>query len=161
MVYNESQTLKDTWFVPVFFGIQLLVAAVGLLGGFIEGLDSTSYMVIAIVLAISMLIGLLIVSMKLVIRLEPSGLSYKISPFINSWRKYKWEEVKNIQQIKKSPIWAGGGLGFHYDLKGEWKYLFSTAYVVRVSLKDSSFVLSTRNPDKILEAWEEWRCERQ
>ena len=61
MVYNESQTLKDTWFVPVFFGIQLLVIAVGLLGGFIEGLDSTGYMVIAIVLAISMLIGLLIV----------------------------------------------------------------------------------------------------
>lgn len=160
MVYNESQALKDSWFIPVFFGLQLLVTAVSLVYGIVEAEGSTSNMVLVIVLFVSFLIGWMIVSMKLQIRLDPTALSYKSPPFINSWRKYNWEEVKNIQQIKRRPIWSGGGLGIHYDLKGEWKYLFSTSYVVRVSLKDSSFVWSTRNPKKILEAWEEWRSER-
>ncbi|EPR67520.1 hypothetical protein [Cyclobacterium qasimii] len=160
MVYNESQALKDTWFVPLFFGVHLLVTIVALLNGQIAAGDSSTYMVLAIVLFASFLIGWLIVSMKLVIRLDATGLSYKSPPFINTCRKYKWEEIKDIQHIKKASIWSGGGLGFHYDLKGEWKYLFSTAHVVRISVKDSSFVWSTRNPDKILEAWEEWRRER-
>jgi len=160
MVYNESQALKDTWFVPLFFGIHLLVIVVALLNGLVEAGDPSVYMGLAIVMSASFLIGWLIVSMKLVIRLDAIGLSYKSPPFINTWRKYKWEEIKDIQQIKKASIWSGGGLGFHYDLKGEWKYLFSTAHVVRVSVKGSSFVWSTRNPGKILEAWEEWRRER-
>ncbi|GAB2995016.1 hypothetical protein GCM10027284_12030 [Cyclobacterium sediminis] len=160
MVYNESQALKDTWFIPVFFGLQLIVSAVSLVYGVVEAEESTNIMVLAIVLFVSLLIGWMIVSMKLEIRMDPTALSYKSPPFINSWKKYKWEEVKNIQQIKQRSIWNGGGLGIRYDLKGEWKYLFSTSYVVRVSLKDSSFVWSTRNPNKILDAWEEWRSER-
>ncbi|AEL24534.1 hypothetical protein [Cyclobacterium marinum] len=160
MVYNESQTLKDSWFVPVFFGIQLLATAVALVYGVVDVEGFTSTGLLGLVLFISFLIGWLMVSMKLQIRLNATGLSYKSPPFINSWRKHKWEEVKHIQQIKRRSILSGGGLGIRYDLKGEWKYLFSTCHVVRVSLKDSSFVWSTRNPKKILEAWEEWGSER-
>lgn len=160
MVYNESQALKDAWFIPVFFGLQFLGTAIALVYGVIESDESTSNMVLAIILFVSFLVVWMIVSMKLQIRLDPTALSFKSPPFINTWRKYKWEEVTNIQQIKRGSNWRGGGLGIQYDLKGEWKYLFSTSHVVRVSLKDSSFVWSTRNPKKILEAWEEWRSER-
>lgn len=160
MVYKESQTLKDAGFIPFLFGLQLFVTAVSLVYGVVEAGESTNIMVLAIGLFVSFLIGWIIISMKLEIRLGPTSLSFKSPPFINSWRKYKWEEVKNIRQIKRRSIWSGGGLGIRYDLKGEWKYLFSTSYVVRVSLKDSSFVWSTRNPNKILEAWEEWGSER-
>jgi hypothetical protein len=51
-------------------------------------------------------------------------------------------------------LWGTGGIGIRYSLKGEWRYLFSVKYAVRVHLKNRSFVLSTRKPEELLAAWE-------
>lgn len=69
MVYNESQALKDAWFIPVFFGLQFLGTAIALVYGVIESDESTSNMVLAIILFVSFLVVWMIVSMKLQIRL--------------------------------------------------------------------------------------------
>ncbi|MDN3686596.1 hypothetical protein [Cyclobacterium jeungdonense] len=165
MVYKETQSLKRTWLIPLVLLIQLVVGVLGLTGGYATGQAEQGWISFGIVLLVTVPLLLLFSSMRLETRMDAFGLSFRSPPFINSWRKYKWEEVEDIQLLSTRPPGWIGGLGLHLGwsigirmgLNGEWRYVFSSGHAVRILLKDSKFVLSTRRPEDLMAAWEEWK----
>lgn len=165
MVFKETQSLKKTWliiFIPV---IPLVVGLLGLTGGFSGEQSTQGWIGFGIILLISGLLFTLMLGMRLETRMDASGLSFRSPPFVNSWRKYQWDEVKDIQWLSTGSFRWIGGMGLHLGWShgirlgwnGEWRYLFSSGNAVRVILKDRRFVLSTRRPKEFLAAWNEWK----
>ncbi len=165
MVYKESQPLKKTWLIPFVLVVQLLVGVLGLAGGYSTEQPMQGWISFGIVLLVTVGLLVLFLSMRLEIRMDASGFRFRSPPFVNSWKKYHWEEVKYIQLLTPhSSGWFGGfglhlgwSIGIRRGWNGEWRYVFSSGNAVRIFLKNSRFVLSTRKPKELMAAWEEWK----
>lgn len=161
MVFKEEQSLRKIWLIPLFLVLSLLFGILLL----VKDLPGETGMHESIALSLAMVVmGLvlwLLLTMKLEIRMDDWGLSFKSPPFINSWKKYSWEMIQHIEPVSTRAIWGTGGIGIRYSLRGEWRYLFSVRHAVRIHLKNGSFVLSTRKPKELMAAWENWKIVKQ
>ncbi len=164
MVYKESQPLKKTWLIPVVLVLQLLVGMLGLAGGFSTEQPVQGWISFGIVLLVTGGLLVLFLSMRLETRMDATGFRFRSPPFVNTWKKYPWEEVKDIQLLTTRSFGSFGGfgllgwsIGIRRGWNGEWRYVFSSGNAVRIYLKDSRFVLSTRRPKELMAAWEEWK----
>lgn len=164
MVYNEIQPLKKTWAFPLVLLLQLGIGILAVSEGFSADQPVQAWISFGLVLLLSGGLLLLFLHMRLEIRMDPSGLQFRSPPFVKSWRKYRWEEITDMQLLSTGPFnWVGGtglrlggSLGIRRGWNGEWRYLFSSGNAVRVFLKDRSFVLSTRRTKEFMAAWEAW-----
>ncbi|MFC4874382.1 hypothetical protein [Negadavirga shengliensis] len=159
MVFKEEQSFVGTWIMYLMLMIELpvmvLLAVLWLKGE----LGDHGYIPLVIVLAVMGLVFWLLMSMKLETRIDRYGFQFRSPPFVNKWRKYPWDEIKQVEVKSSGAMWKFGGLGIRYNLK-EWGYIFNNAHAVRIYLKNKSIVFSTRKPKEILAAWEEWREDR-
>jgi len=160
MVFKEEQSLRKIWLLSFFLGLSLLFGILLLARDIrgVMGIDES--IALTIVMLVMGLVLWLLLTMKLEIRMDDWGLSFKSPPFINSWKKYSWERIQHIEPVSTRAIWGTGGIWIRYSLRGEWRYIFSVRHAVRIHLKNGSFVLSTRKPEELMAAWKNWKIEK-
>jgi hypothetical protein len=98
----------------------------------------------------------LFILMKLSFKIEPSGVSFKYVPFINTYRKISFDEMVSIEVKRINPLIEFGGWGYRFNLfKKKTLLNIWGRYVVEIVLKSGkTWVIGTQQPDlatKILE----------
>ncbi|WP_375585500.1 hypothetical protein [Cyclobacterium xiamenense] len=109
MVYNEIQPLKKTWAFPLVLLLQLGIGVLAVSGGFSANQPEQAWIGFGLVLLLTGGLLLLFLHMRLEIRMDASGLQFRSPPFVNSWRKHGWEEIRDMQLLStRSFNWLGG-----------------------------------------------------
>jgi len=157
MVFKEEQYLRENWLLPLILGLSLLFGLLGTLQSLSGDTSIQGMIAPTLVTVIMASILWILLTMKLETRIDNWGLSFRSPPFINNWKKYPWETIRMIEPVSTRSIWGTGEIGIRYSLRGEWRYLFSVKHAVRIHLKKRSFVLSTRKPEELMAAWENWK----
>ncbi|MBD3627031.1 hypothetical protein [Cyclobacterium sp.] len=157
MVFKEEQYLRKIWLLPLFLVLSLLFGIILLVKDLFGDADLQGTIALTLLMLLMASVFWLLLTMKLEIRMDDWGLSFKSPPFINSWKKYSWGSIQKIEPVSARAIWGTGGIGIRYSLSGEWRYIFSVRHAIRVHLKKGSFVLSTRKPVELMAAWENWK----
>ncbi|SHN02591.1 hypothetical protein SAMN04488057_105291 [Cyclobacterium lianum] len=157
MVFKEEQYLRKIWLLPLFLVLSLLFGIIQLLRTLFGDAGLQDSIALTLLMAVMGLVLWLLLTMKLEIRMDDWGLSFKSPPFVNSWKKYSWENIQHIEPVSTRATWRTGGIGIRYSLSGEWRYIFSVRHAIRVHLKKGSFVLSTQKPEELMAAWENWK----
>lgn len=107
---------------------------------------------------------LFLFSLRLEIRIDGKSLQYKYSPIINKWRKYKFEDIEEIELRKYNSLWEFGGWGIRYNFfLGYWLYNTGGKYGLLISTKKKKFMLGTYMPEeaqKAIEQFKEFKLEQ-
>ena len=101
------------------------------------------------VLVLSFGILWLMISMKLELRIADNRLSFRFPPFVIKERIYAFNEIEQLDIIKKSRFLTG--LGLRYDPSRKTRiYSTGSDHVLSIQLQSGkNFMLSTRNPDEL------------
>lgn len=66
-----------------------------------------------------LLISLLFLSSKLVTKVDQYGIHIQYIPILWKWRKYAWQDIKNITIRDCRPIFEYGGWGYRIGIFGQ------------------------------------------
>lgn len=95
-------------------------------------------------------------SLRLDIRIDSNSLQYKYPPLINNWRKYKFEDMEQIELRKYNSFLEFGGWGIRYNFD-YWLYTTGGKFGLLISTKNKKFMLGTHKPEEAQKAIEQFR----
>lgn len=146
--YEEKQIFKWRWRIFIPIAIFSLLPTL-LLGEIRESLSAL--IIIGIVL---LLTGILLLTMKQVIRVDANGVNYKQSPFHRKFQHISWGDIQDWKVTKMNAFSDFGGWGIRITPKKKG-YIMEGAYglelktsakkLIVVSIKDKIMVEKTIN----------------
>ncbi len=83
-------------------------------------------------------------------------LMFRYIPFINSWRKYSFDEIQEMKLIKYSSLREFGGWGIRYNFD-YWLYNTGGRYGFKVKAGKKKFILGTYKPEEAEKAISQYR----
>ncbi|TVP43717.1 MAG: hypothetical protein EA341_17590 [Mongoliibacter sp.] len=151
-VFKENQKFNRFWlWIPVGT-VTLLVIGLGLLA--LEKPVSWTDKIIPILILGAVLLFFL--SIRIEIRIDGNSLQYKYPPIINNWRKYRFEDMEQIEIKKYKSFWEFGGWGIRYNFD-YWLYNTGGKYGLLVTTKKKKFMLGTYKPQEAQIAIDQFR----
>ncbi len=110
-VFKETQTYRGTWIMYLIVLVEIPTLILLLTLFFKEENKTEMGIALGLVTITMAFIFLLLFNLKLETRIDQFGISFRYFPFINSWRKYPFDQIKKLEVINYSPITDYGGWG--------------------------------------------------
>lgn len=128
VLFKESQKFKQWWLWLILFGINglfLFGVFKQVIGGQQFGDKPMSNTGLIIVTALSFLLTLFFLNLRLDTKIKEDGIYVRFFPFHLSFKQYGWEELTKSYVRQYAPVSEYGGWGLKYGMFGK-----GTAYNV-------------------------------
>lgn len=161
--FEETQSFRDSrwlWIVVVIsFLVTLLPLVDGLYWQLVKGKpwgdkplsDGGLLALTAFVLATWGLAMAVLISFRLDVRIDDSGVHYKVVPIKMKWQTAGREQILTYSVEKKFRLLQSGGFGYHRNrFTGTRSVRISGSYHLSLMLKNGNkLLLGTQNPDEL------------
>lgn len=158
MVFNEQQSLRDSFIVYVILMVEvptlILLLVLWRTGKFGED----GFLPVALFLMILGLVTWFVVSLSLEVHLDRKGLRFRSFPFVRQWKFIPLENIQNPKVRKLEGMLEFGGVGPRVSKKTK-AYIFSTDWVLDIEADGKKYAFSTRKPREMEEMIERWKNE--
>jgi hypothetical protein len=93
----------------------------------------------------------MLISIRLDVRIDDQGISYRFVPIKSKWQKVTKEEIANYSIRKKFSLLQSGGFGYHRNrLTRTWSMRIRGSHHLALALKDGrKLLLGTQNPESL------------
>jgi hypothetical protein len=161
--FEETQTFRDSrwlWIVVVIsFLVTLLPLADGLYWQLVRGepwgdrplSDGGLLALSAFVLATWVLAMAVLISFRLDVRIDDSGVHYRVVPIKMNWQTAGKEQILNYSIEKKFRLLQAGGFGYHRNrFTGTRSVRIRGGHHLKLLLKNgNTLLLGTQNPGEL------------
>jgi hypothetical protein len=157
MVVNEQQSLRGSFVMWAIILIELPTLALLLTFYFTGQLGEDGWIPILIVGGLMLGIFLLIFNMRLELRVDEYGISFRNPPIYNRWTKFKKEEIDNYELKKSDGLLEYGGVGVRFSSKTK-AFIYFSDHILILKKGNKKYVFSThkqREIQEVLNSWEE------
>ena len=159
MVVNEKQSFRGTILMygiillelPTLFLISILY--------FTGKLGDDGWIALLTVGTLIPLAFFLLMNITLETRMDDSSFKYISSPFRQTWKTLKKEEVTSISVHKKDGFLDYRGIGIRISGKTR-AYIFFSDHVIEVETKNIKLVFSSTKPKEFKEMIETWNSKK-
>lgn len=155
MVVNVIHSFKGSWLMYAILLIELPTIIIFLFLWEKGHLGDEGIWVILLVVGLIIGTLALIINVKLILRVDRYGVSFKNPPFLNRWKKFSPDQIKAIKVKETDGITEYGGLGLRFGRK-ERAYIFMADHVLELETGQKKYVFSTEKPQEIQEILESW-----
>ncbi|MGY6743210.1 MAG: hypothetical protein ACXIUQ_10775 [Cecembia sp.] len=155
MVVNEKQYFRNT---PLIWAILLIeLPTLGLITTlyFTGHLGEEGWIVVLVILAIMSLTFFLLWNLRLELRINGNGVTFRNPPFYNKWTTINKYEMVNFELKKSDGLLEFGGIGIRFSRKTR-AFIYSTDYVLIAEVKGKKYAFSTskhREIEYIISTW--------
>jgi len=143
-IYTERQRFNQWWVWLIIIGINVISIAVSWQSISSHGLNFSN----TFRLAITFLILVFFLCLKLETRINNSGIEVRFFPFHLSFIKISWNDIASVEVRTYSPISEYGGWGIKYGAKAGKAYNVSGNKGIQLQLKDGSKLLIGTNKEE-------------
>jgi hypothetical protein len=155
MVVNETYSLRGS---IIMYGMIMLEAPTMILmivlwqTGYLG--ESGPYIVLSMI-ALMVLLLFLLINIRLELRIDDQGITYRNPPFINKWRKIRKGDILHIELKKLDGMFEYGGVGIKKSLR-QTAYVYLTDHVIEIKLPKKKLVFSTEKPHEVKKMIMDW-----
>lgn len=153
-MYSESQSFRQWWLflilaIPHFIFVSGLYSQIVLNKQF--GNNPASNGTLIGIELFLVLLTIFMFTMKLVTKVDQTGIHVKFPPIFNSYRTYPWKDIKTVYIREYNPIMEYGGWGFRSSMKGNGNaWNVSGTYGLQIEMIDGKkFMIGTQRPDEL------------
>lgn len=157
MIVKEQQDLRGSFIMWAIILIELPTLALLLTFYFTGQLGEDGWIPILIVGGLMIGVFLLIFNMRLELRIDQYGLSFRNPPIYNRWIKFKKEEIDNYELKKSDGLLEYGGVGVRFSSKTK-AFIYFSDHTLIIEKANKKYVFSTHKQleiEEILKSWEE------
>lgn len=158
MVFNEQQSLRDSFIVYVILMVEVPTLILMLVFWWTGKFGEDGFLPVAIFLAMLGLVSWFIVSLSLEVHLDRRGLKYRSFPFANKWKFIPTESIQNPKVRKIDGMMEFGGVGPRVSPKTK-AFIFSTDWVLELDADGKKYAFSTRKPREMEAVLDLWKSE--
>lgn len=157
MVVNERQDLRGSIIMWVIILIELPTLALLLTLYFTGQLGEDGWVPLLIVGGLMTGTFLLIFNMRLELRIDQNGLSFRNPPIYNRWTMFNKDEIDDYEIKKSDGLLEYGGVGVRFTLKTK-AFIYFSDHILILKKGNRKYVFSThkqREIQEVLNSWEE------
>lgn len=107
--FNETQRFNQPWLWAAFIFSSLSAFYLAFTNS-----STISYILFGTLIAFILFFGLI----QLSTRIDEIGIHYKMTPFENKFKTFKWQDIQDVEVRKYSPLGEFGGWGWRIGLNG-------------------------------------------
>ena len=155
MVVNEQQSLRGSFVMWAIILIELPTLALLLTFYFTGHLGEDGWIPVLIVGGLMLGIFLLIFNMRLELRIDQYGVSFRNPPIYNRWTKIKKEEIDSYELKKSDGLLEYGGVGIRFSLKTK-AFIYFSDHILILEKENKKYVFSTHKQKEIQEVLNSW-----
>ncbi|MGY5850316.1 hypothetical protein [Salegentibacter sp. F14] len=146
-IFEERQSFNQ-WWIILLLGVVFLLVLIPVFGA--ENTFSAQESIIGSVfaLALVMLVGLLIFSLRLNTRIDSSGIWVYWKPFTFLHRQYSWQEINQCYVRTYKPIQEYGGWGLRGVGRNKAWNISGNSGIQIVEKSGKKFLIGTQQPEK-------------
>lgn len=160
LIFKEEQSYRGTWLMYLILMLEIpMISLVSFLIWRSEPDKSRAILIIGTFLGVLSLVFFFLMSITLKTRIDPDGVKFRFSPFINNWKTFRKEEIQSIEVVEYSPISDFGGWGLKgnrstkaYSVLGDQGLLLDIGQKKKV-------MIGTQKPKELRSYIEEWQKE--
>ncbi|MCH7398750.1 hypothetical protein MM236_12165 [Belliella sp. DSM 107340] len=155
MVLNERQDFRGSIIMWAIILIELPTLILLTVFYFTGNLGEDGGKMLLIIGTIMIGAFSLIFNMRLDLRVDDYGISFRNPPIFNKWTKFKKEEIENVYVKKSDGILEYGGIGVRFSRKIK-AYIYFSDHIFIVETKNKKYAFSTHKPleiEKIIALW--------
>jgi hypothetical protein len=156
VLFSENQRFRQWWLWAILLGtngLMLFGVTKQLILGQPFGDHPAGDTELVMITAITLLLTLLFVSLKLETRITKDGVYFRFTPFHRSFRAYTWDKLLKSYVRKYSPIMEYGGWGLRYGFFGKGN-AFNVSGNMGLQLETNEhkkILIGTRKPEELTE----------
>lgn len=155
MVVKEQQDLRGSFIMWAIILIELPTLALLLTFYFTGQLGEDGWVPILIVGGLMIGVFLFIFNMRLELRIDQYGVSFRNPPIYNRWTKFKKEEIDSYELKKSDGLLEYGGVGIRFSLKTK-AFIYFSDHILILEKENKKYVFSTHKQKEIQEVLNSW-----
>lgn len=159
MVFNEQQSLRDSFIVWVILMVELPTLILLLVFWWTGKFGEDGFLPVAVFLLILGFVTWFIVSLSLEVHLDRGGLKFRSFPFVRQWKLIQSENIQNPKVRKLDGMLEFGGVGPRVSRKSK-AYIFSSDWVLEFEADGKRYAFSTRKPHEMQAVIDLWTVEK-
>jgi hypothetical protein len=155
MIVKEQQDLRGSFIMWAIILIELPTLALLLTFYFTGQLGEDGWVPILIVGGLMIGVFLFIFNMRLELRIDQYGVSFRNPPIYNRWTKFKKEEIDSYELKKSDGLLEYGGVGIRFSLKTK-AFIYFSDHILILEKENKKYVFSTHKQKEIQEVLNSW-----
>ncbi|MFN3801902.1 hypothetical protein [Belliella pelovolcani] len=156
MIVKEQQDLRGSFIMWAIILIELPTLALLLTFYFTGQLGEDGWVPILIVGGLMIGVFLFIFNMRLELRIDQYGISFRNPPIYNRWTKFKKEEIDTYELKKSDGLLEYGGVGIRFSLKTK-AFIYFSDHILILEKENKKYVFSTHKQKEIQEILNSWK----
>ncbi|SNS66853.1 hypothetical protein SAMN06295967_115100 [Belliella buryatensis] len=156
MIVKEQQNLRGSFIMWAIILIELPTLALLLTFYFTGQLGEDGWVPILIVGGLMIGVFLFIFNMRLELRIDQYGISFRNPPIYNRWTKFKKEEIDTYELKKSDGLLEYGGVGIRFSLKTK-AFIYFSDHILILEKENKKYVFSTHKQKEIQEILNSWK----
>lgn len=153
VVFEEKQRFDQWWIITLFAFVLIIMIRMLIRVLDADPEDENAFWSVFSGFLIMLVVSIFFFSLRLISRIDESGIHAKFNPFNMAKKFFQWKEIQKVEVVDYSPLRHYGGWGYRISSKRGTAMNMRGSKGIRIFLQNGKqFLIGTQRPDEAQQA---------